>query len=65
MHDSSRTNLQEHHKQRHPDGNFRQETAKQPPLHFVSRSGLQSTANITSPLSLSELRPKKGHHLSI
>lgn len=53
--------LQEHDQQRHPDGNFRQETTKQPPLHFGSWSGLQSTANIVTPLSfnLTGTRKKK------
>lgn len=41
----------EHEKQHNPDGDFRQETMKQPPLHFVSWSGLQSTANILTLLS--------------
>lgn len=43
--------LQEHNQQHHPDGNLRQEPTKQPPLHFISWSELQSTPYIITPLS--------------
>lgn len=52
--------LQEHNQQHHSDGNLRQEPAKQPPLHFVSWSELQSTANMVTPYSLkSKIKYKK------